>query len=229
MYKYANIKFTEEELFREAQKPHLLTILNTISWEKLNQRGNSLITKDNGKTKENKFLKFYFVGDFDVLDSECIKKGCHSESIHYLPSYMISGVYGDFITGLIQGKKFDRHTGYKGLDFVYPKSIEIDIMARVGNLNFDEKAVLFDIDHPIDPIENSQKELYKQVNQIIIENELPLEARIFNDVEHKCAQVRLYSKNKEIKEPVFMLTFKVISSLEIVMADGFQVDSRKLL
>lgn len=229
MYKYANIKFTEEELFREAQKPHLLTILNSISWEKINSRGNSLITKDHGKTQENKFLKFYFVGDFDVLDSECIKKGCHSESIHYLPSYMISGVYGDFITGLIQGKKFDRQTGYKVLDFVYPKSVEIDIMARVGNLEIGERAILFDVDHPIDPIETSQKELYKQINQIITENELPLEARIFNDVERKCAQIRIYSKNKEITHHIFELSFKIISSLEIVMADGFQVDSRKLL
>jgi hypothetical protein len=229
MYKYANIKFTEEELFREAQKPHLLTILNTISWEKLNQRGNSLVTKDHGKTKENKFLKFYFVGDFDVLDSECINKGCHSESIHYLPSYMISGVYGEFIVGLIQGKKFDRNTGYKHLDFVYPKFIDIDIMARVGNLNFGEHAILFDVDHPIEPIETSQKELYKQINQIISENELPLEARIFNNIERKCAQIRIYSKNKEIKEHIFELTFKIVSSLEIVIADGFQIDSRKLL
>jgi hypothetical protein len=226
---YKKVKLTSEELFLESQKPHLRTILSEIEWDRLNNTGKGLITYNEGLTKEDKYLRYYYTGDFDVLDPGCIKKGCHIESIKHLPSYMISGHYGDFLIGMVQGRKFEKNTGYPGLDFIYPKHIEIHIMVRVGQVGMEEQPIFFNVDKPVEPIEQSQKRLYEQINTIIKENQLPLEARIFNDRDRKLAQVRIYSTDRTKPHHLFEMNFVPINSLEIVMVDNFQVDSRKLL
>lgn len=221
-------KLKPRELFIESQKPHLKLILNRLDWDNLNTNGNGMVeTKELGIA--NKFLRYYYTGDFDVLDSKCIKKGCHDEVIYHLPSYMVCGDYGNFVIDMIRGKKFNRNTGYPLLDSVYPDSIKIKVMARISNVAIGEKAVLFHKDKPVQPVEQSQMELYKQITEIIKDNQLPLRARVYNDLKKKRAEVLIYSTEEDYKEQyIFKFCFSVIESLEIVIADGLQVDSRKI-
>lgn len=222
---------TPRELFIESQKPHLKLILDSIDWENLNSSGNGIVesldSKESGMA--NKFQRYYYSGDFDVLDFKCVKKGCHNETIHHLPSYMVCGDYGQFVIDMIRGKKFNRNTGYPGLDSVYPDAIKIKVMARVSNVDINEKSVLFYGDRPVQPVEQSQMELYKQISEIIKDNQLPLRARVYNDVVKKRAEVLIYSTEENFKQnPIFKFCFSLIESLEIVIADGLQIDSRKL-
>lgn len=225
-------KLTPRELFIESQKPHLRLILNLLEWDNLNSTGNGIVESEMGIS--NKFLRYYYTGDFDVLDTRCIKKGCHTESIHHLPSYMVCGDYGKFVIDMIRGKKFNRNTGYPSLDSVYPEEIKIKIMARVSNVNIGEKAVLFYGERPVQPVEQSQMELYKQITEIIKDNQLPLKARVYNDIKKKRAEVLIYSTEETYKDmspgdqPIIKFCFSLIESLEITIADGLQVDSRKL-
>jgi hypothetical protein len=221
-------KLKPRELFIESQKPHLKLILNRLEWDNLNTSGNGMVESEEFGIA-NKFQRYYYTGDFDVLDTRCIKKGCHTESIHHLPSYMVCGDYGQFVIDMIRGKKFNRNTGYPDLDSVYPDSIKIKVMARVSNVDIGEKAVLFHSDRPVEPVERSQMELYKQINDIIKDNELPLKARVYNDLKKKKPEVLVYSTEEMYKEqPIFKFCFTNIESLEIVIADGLQVDSRGL-
>ncbi len=221
-------KLKPRELFIESQKPHLKLILDRIEWDNLNTSGNGMVESEESGVA-NKFLRYYYTGDFDVLDTRCIKKGCHTESIHHLPSYMVCGDYGNFVIDMIRGKKFNRNTGYPALDSVYPDAIKIKIMARVSNVDIGEKAVLFYGDRPVEPVEKSQMELYKQIKEIIKDNELPLKARVYNDISKKRAEVLIYSTDDRYKEAhIFKFCFNTIESLEIVIADGLQVDSRGL-
>ena len=142
---------------------------------------------------------------------------------------MVCGDYGNFVIDMIRGKKFNRNTGYPLLDSVYPDSIKIKVMARISNVAIGEKAVLFHKDKPVQPVEQSQMELYKQINEIIKDNHLPLRARVYNDLKKKRAEVLIYSTEEDYKEQyIFKFCFSVIESLEIVIADGLQVDSRNL-
>jgi hypothetical protein len=221
-------KLKPRELFIESQKPHLRLILDRLEWDSLNSSGNGMVESEEFGTA-NKFLRYYYTGDFDVLDTQCIKKGCHTESIYHLPSYMVCGDYGSFVIDMIRGKKFNRNTGYPSLDSVYPEEIKIKVMARVSNVDMGEKAVLFYGERPVSPVEQSQMELYKQINQIIKDNQLPLRARVYNDIKKKRAEVLIYSTEEMYKEqPIFKFCFSLIESLEITIADGLQVDSRKL-
>jgi hypothetical protein len=221
-------KLKPRELFIESQKPHLRLILDRIEWDNLNNAGNGIVESENFGPS-NKFLRYYYTGDFDVLDTNCIKKGCHTESIRHLPSYMVCGDYGQFVIDMIRGKKFNRNTGYPGLDSMYPDSIKIKVMARVSNVDINEKAVLFHTDRPVQPIEQSQMELYKQISEIIKDNALPLRARVYNDLKKKRAEVLIFSTEETYKEqPIIKFCFSVIESLEITIADGLQVDSRGL-
>jgi hypothetical protein len=224
-------KLKPRELFIESQKPHLRLILNLIEWDSLNSSGNGMVTlKDSDESGAvNKFLRYYYTGDFDVLDTRCIKKGCHTESIHHLPSYMVCGDYGNFVIDMIRGKKFNRNTGYPVLDSVYPEAIKIKVMSRVSNVDMGEKAVLFHGDNPVKPVEQSQMTLYNQITEIIKDNKLPLKARVYNDITKKHAEVLVYSTEEEYKDQhIFKFCFSLIESLEITIADGLQVDSRKL-
>jgi hypothetical protein len=222
---------TSRELFIESQKPHLKLILDSIDWENLNSSGNGMVMSSDSMESNvsNKFQRYYYSGDFDVLDTSCIKKGCHTESIHHLPSYMVCGDYGKFVIDMIRGKKFNRNTGYPNLDSTYPDSIKIKVMARISNVDIGEKSVLFYGERPVQPVEQSQMELYKQINEIIKDNQLPLRVRVYNDVVKKRAEILIYSTEENFKEMyIFKFCFSLIESLEIVIADGLQIDSRKL-
>jgi hypothetical protein len=221
-------KLKPRELFIESQKPHLRLILSLLEWDNLNSTGNGMVESEEIGIS-NKFLRYYYTGDFDVLDTRCIKKGCHAESIHHLPSYMVCGDYGSFVIDMIRGKKFNRNTGYPILDSVYPEEIKIKVMARVSNVDLGEKAVLFHQDKPVAPVEQSQMDLYKQISEIIKDNQLPLKARVYNDLKKKRAEVLIYSTEEIYKEqPIIKFCFSLIESLEITIADGLQIDSRKL-
>jgi hypothetical protein len=203
-------KLRPRELFIESQKPHLKLILDRIEWDSLNMTGNGMVKPKDSNDSEavNKFLRYYYTGDFDVLDTRCIKKGCHTESIHHLPSYMVCGDYGNFVIDMIRGKKFNRNTGYPGLDSIYPEEIKIKVMARVSNVDMRENAVLFKGDRPVQPVEKSQMELYKQINDIIKDNQLPLKARVYNDITKKRAEVLIYSTEQAYKDqPIQILIF----------------------